>query len=337
MKEVNKKKTLQEMEEIRHIGEYSPFQGPSSHGENALTGSSGARVVRGPMDLFVSSTGTRTNDGPSGTPEGPGNTRQVTLNASWQKELRSKVCMSIGGFFIENGLPFNVATSPAYWKMLEDVSSFGRGFKGPTMHELRTWILSNYVTAMDLMLDDSKASWAEIGCSILSDGWTDIKGRTLINFLVNNPKGTWFLKSVDASDEVKNADYLFTLLDQIVEEVGEKNVIQVITNNASAYKKAGEKLMEKRQTLYWTPCAAHCIDLMLEDIMKLSLHDSVFKKAKQIINYIYAHAWVVAMVRKSIGGDLVRPAVTRFATAFLTLQRLLAAKDALEAFFTSKK
>ena len=25
-------------------------------------------------------------------------------------------------------------------------------------------------------------------------------------------------------------------------------------------------LMEKRKHLFWSPCAAHCIDLMLEDI-----------------------------------------------------------------------
>ena len=30
--------------------------------------------------------------------------------------------------------------------------------------------------------------------------------------------------------------------------------------------------MEKRGTLWWTPCAAHCIDLLLEDMKKLIVH-----------------------------------------------------------------
>lgn len=33
----------------------------------------------------------------------------------------------------------------------------------------------------------------------MSDGWTDGKGRVLLNFLVNSPAGTFFLKSIDAS------------------------------------------------------------------------------------------------------------------------------------------
>ncbi|GAA0186303.1 hypothetical protein LIER_33591 [Lithospermum erythrorhizon] len=49
-----------------------------------------------------------------------------------------------------------------------------------------------------------------------------------------------------------------------IEEIGEKYVIQVVTDNGSAYKKASALLMRKRKNLYWTPCAAHCINLILE-------------------------------------------------------------------------
>ncbi|CAN1121524.1 hypothetical protein LINPERPRIM_LOCUS2227 [Linum perenne] len=63
------------------------------------------------------------------------------------------------------------------------------------------------------------------------------------------------------------------MLDDVVEKAGEENVIQIVTDNASAYKAAEAKLMEKRTHLFWTPCAAHCLDLMLEDLeKKLSIH-----------------------------------------------------------------
>jgi hypothetical protein len=42
-------------------------------------------------------------------------------------------------------------------------------------------------------------AWSQYGCTLMSDGWTDRRGRHLINFLVNSPKGTFFLESVDAS------------------------------------------------------------------------------------------------------------------------------------------
>ena len=37
------------------------------------------------------------------------------------------------------------------------------------------------------------------------------------------------------------------MLDDIIEEVGEDNVVQIGTDNATNYKAAGELLMEKRK------------------------------------------------------------------------------------------
>ena len=53
----------------------------------------------------------------------------------------------------------------------------------------------------------------------------------------------------------------------MIKEVGEANVVQIITNNGSTFVKAG-KLLMKKYNLYWIPCATRCIDLMFEDIGK---------------------------------------------------------------------
>lgn len=57
-------------------------------------------------------------------------------------------------------------------------------------------------------------------------------------------------------------------------------MVQIVIDNASNYVKAGKTLMAERKKLYWTPCAAHCLDLMLEDICKLRVFDSTIIKAK---------------------------------------------------------
>eukprot|EP00253_Pinus_taeda_P027317 PITA_27317 len=69
--------------------------------------------------------------------------------------------------------------------------------------------------------------------------------------------------------KVKNAQLLFRLFDEVVMEVGAENVVQVITDNAYNYVAAGNMLEEKYPTIWWSPCAAHCLDLMLEDIDKI--------------------------------------------------------------------
>ena len=59
----------------------------------------------------------------------------------------------------------------------------------------------------------------------MSDGWIDVKGRTLLNFLVQCPKGSMFIKSVDASAQVKEAALLCELLDGVLQEIGVDNVV----------------------------------------------------------------------------------------------------------------
>lgn len=111
------------------------------------------------------------------------------------------------------------------------------------------------------------------------DGWTDKKRRSIVNFLVNSPIATVFL----VSDVSKTTDKVLEMLDAIVEEVEEKNVVQVITDYAANYKAARQILLEKRLRLFWTPCATHYIDLMLEDFeKKLSLHKSTIEKGRKI-------------------------------------------------------
>jgi hypothetical protein len=59
----------------------------------------------------------------------------------------------------------------------------------------------------------------------MSNGWTNVKNHTILNFLVSCPHGTMFMKSVDASNKVKDAKLLFKLLDEIVMLVGEENIV----------------------------------------------------------------------------------------------------------------
>ena len=118
------------------------------------------------------------------------------------------------------------------------------------MHDLSGSLLQKEIVSKNEYLKDFKQSWVRTGCTIMSDGWTDQKGRTLINFLVSCPRGTMFLRSRDASDQVKDANLLFHFLDEVVEEVGATNVVQIITDNASNYVLAGKMLEEKHKTIF---------------------------------------------------------------------------------------
>ncbi|RDY06920.1 hypothetical protein CR513_09035, partial [Mucuna pruriens] len=72
-----------------------------------------------------------------------------------------------------------------------------------------------------------------------------------------------FVKSIDAFKFMKTENKVYQLLNSFVEEIGEKNIIQEVTNNGSNYVVTGKLLQATRTKLFWTLCVAHCLDLML--------------------------------------------------------------------------
>ena len=110
------------------------------------------------------------------------------------------------------------------------------------------------------------------------------------------------------------------LLDGFIREIGVQNVVQVITDNAANYVSVGKILMERDCTLFWTPCAAHCLDLLLEDMGKLSFIKEAVDMARSVPKFIYNHTFVLSLMRKfTRNKELWRPVITRFATNFITL------------------
>lgn len=264
---------------------------------------------------------------------------QATINSIFKKSLREEANLEVASFLYNNAISFNVVKSEEFQRMCETIARHGVGYKPPSYHDVRVKYLKQKVEMTKKIVEEHRAVWKKVGCSIMTDGWTDTRRRTIINFLVNSPKGTVFLKSIDASNITKTADKIFKMIDEVVEEVGEENVVQVVTDNAANYKAAGALLMQKRKNLYWTPCAAHCIDLMLEDFeKKLPLHKETIASGKKIAVYIYSRTSLISLLHFfTNGGDLIRPGATRFATSYLSLGCLNDNKGALEKMFVSEQ
>ena len=240
-------------------------------------------------------------------------------------------------FFYECGIPFNAAVARQFHIAVEATSQYGSGYKPPTPYQLGDPLLQEAVKSTSTMREEHERAWKHYGCTLMSDGWSDRRGRHLINFLVNSPEGTYFLESIDASSEVHDAYMLAGLLEKKVEEIGKDKVVQVVTDNGANFKAAGKILIDRIPTIFWSPCAAHCLDLMLEDIGNLSEFKKPITRARRVTTFIYRHGRILSAMREKTGGaDLVRPAATRFATAFLTLKSLYKHKDALKSLMVSE-
>nr|CAD1816844.1 unnamed protein product [Ananas comosus var. bracteatus] len=104
-----------------------------------------------------------------------------------------------------------------------------------------------------------------------------------------------------AQDEKKKK-----LLDKVVEEVGEANVVQVITENSSYYRAAGKMLEEKRRSLFWMPSAADCIDQILGDFAEIKW----LARSKASLKKLFQSSkWVSSQLSESDAGKEVEKIV----------------------------
>ena len=112
--------------------------------------------------------------------------------------------------------------------------------------------------------------------------------------MVYCPQGISFVKFVDALDIVKDATNLFLLFDEIITWVGPSIVVQMVTDNATNYVVARRLIYEKYKHINWSPCAAHCLNLIFKDICKLYHIVELARRASKVKIFVYNY---VALLR----------------------------------------
>ncbi|WZZ26584.1 uncharacterized protein LOC106372712 [Brassica napus] len=253
------------------------------------------------------------------------------------KDRENAVHMAVGRFLFGIGADFDAVNSANLQPMIDAIASGGYGVSAPTHDDLRGWILKSCVEETTREVEDCKAMWKRTGCSVLVEELSsDHKGLKVLNFLVYCPEKTVFLRSVDASEILSCPDKLFELLRDVVEEVDSTHVVQVITKSDDHYAAAGKKLMGEYGSLYWVPCAAHCLDNMLDEFGKLGWISETIERARAITRFIYNRSDVLNMMLKfTCGNDIVDPFFSASATCFATLGRIAELKSNLQAMVTS--
>lgn len=76
----------------------------------------------------------------------------------------------------------------------------------------------------------------------MSDGWTNLKNKPLINVIVSNSRGSYFLYAEDFSRVEKTNEVIAEFVLKANDEIGPGNVLQVVMDNASNCKAAGKEI-----------------------------------------------------------------------------------------------
>ncbi|KAK5819835.1 hypothetical protein PVK06_024864 [Gossypium arboreum] len=265
----------------------------------------------------------------------------------YHRERTSKSISSESKFTLRGAIPELVRSKSSKQPKVNDsfLKSFrrkievGQGVKLLTPYEVSDVCLESEYQRVRDCVNGLKTHWKELGATLMCDGWTNsLNQMHIINFLIYCSKGTIFWKSVDVSSvRSRDVEFYYNLLDSVVEEIGENYIVQIVNDNEAAMKATGKKLMLKRKHLYWTSCVAHYLDLCLEDIGKKPSVAKVLDEAKKVTCFIYNHIWTVDLMKKNTQGkQILRPALTRFATHFIQLEEITRQKQGLREMFNSK-
>nr|GEU97675.1 putative hAT transposon superfamily [Tanacetum cinerariifolium] len=259
-------------------------------------------------------------------------TERVNVNVN----VNHQISLAIGRFLFDAGVSLDAVNSVHFQPMIDAIASQGSGVVGPTYHDMRGWILKNMVQEVRSDVDQCMGTLGKTGCSVLVEECRSENGKFFLNFSVYCPQGLMFLRSVDGTNILDSTEGLFSLFKEVVEEVGAKNVLQIITNNEARYVEVGKQIADNFPAIFWTPCAMECVDLILEDFRELDWISTVLEQARSISRFIYSHSLVLNMMRRyTFGVDIVVVGPTRSSTDFLTLKRMVSVKHNLQSMVTS--
>jgi hypothetical protein len=120
----------------------------------------------------------------------------------------------------------------------------------------------------------------------------------------------------------------------VIIELGEEHIVQIVTDNGSNYKKAC-RLMSQKYRIVWQLCLTHTINLMLKSIGEFLDHKAIIEAARRICRWLYNHNKLHAMMRQTIGGELVRWNATRSSTNYMFLESMFHRKDKFMTWMSS--
>ena len=87
-----------------------------------------------------------------------------------------------------------------HWKRAwKKIGEFGPGFNPPSYHCMRNDLLEKCYAQVKERVQRVILSNIELsGCSIVSDGWSNVQRKTLINVMIVSPRGDTFVRAIDS-------------------------------------------------------------------------------------------------------------------------------------------
>ncbi|CAI5990084.1 unnamed protein product [Closterium sp. NIES-64] len=245
-------------------------------------------------------------------------------------------------FFAGCRIPEHHADNPLWRNMVSAINNAPHGYVAPRRKYVGGAGLKQCRTSIEMGLQPIAASWKRDGVTVSSDLMTDRCGRPQANVMLVNDSGAVFVEAIDCNMESKTGGYIASILRPIIEKVGPENVVALCMDGGSNYGAACKELMADWPHIEYVPCATHVLDLLMEDVGKISWCKDIVDLCGDTITYVRNHHFTrnhlrSKKVKKGKGKQLVKPAGTRFGTNYIALSRLVELRSTLSQMVLSEE
>ncbi|MCO5585895.1 hypothetical protein L7F22_039829 [Adiantum nelumboides] len=193
---------------------------------------------------------------------------QKTLASRFAPKLKKEAKIAEQQLFYQCNLAFRIARSPAYHRFYNTLvfaaAARATGLRPVNAEALRTTLEESGGTHQERVRGTA---------GMLATLWIFYYIRWVERTYC---AGTTLLRVIDASMPGLSitGDWIYERIRKAIEDVGPKNVVQVVTDNGSNCASMGRMIDETYPHIVWTPCATHSLDLL-------------FKPAKTRFGYLF--------------------------------------------------
>ncbi|GBG62849.1 hypothetical protein CBR_g32432 [Chara braunii] len=265
-----------------------------------------------------------------------GTYRQQAVTSYYSDPLERAWHLQIMRFIVESGMPFNSTKLENFKRMFTMIIPPGVPGapvpKLPLYHMPRTTLLDELDGEVQKCVRSVLDTSRETGCTIMTDGWNNIRGQTLCNYLVSTEIGVVYV-STDVMRGKKDASALANAWSKRVKsmDVQLSDITAFVTDSAGVNVAAMEVFQkdESVKHIFWIPCVAHIMDLILEDIGGIDWVASCISQTRLVTRFFKRHGHAREVLEAHSTKTLLLPVETRFGTNVIMMERLVALRAAL--------
>lgn len=210
----------------------------------------------------------------------------TSTNCILTSEERNDIDGKFANFFYRTGISFRVADSAAFKDLIKALNpTYAESM--PSAKQLSGPLLDKeFAKSSDRVgkvLEESE------NLTLISDGWTNVRGDHIVNFCIKAPgKKTVFYSSIDTSGISQNAVEVANAICSVIEKLGPERFCSVITDNANVMKASWDIIETTYPHISANGCAAHAMNLLVKDSRRE--YPALYQVAKPTIEMVCSSA-----------------------------------------------